>query len=78
MIIKNNFAETPLHIAEIRRCKEYFLKLAGNTTVYFYILHVMVIILASFLVCLPLIVNAMTDWLYSYFVNFFFIVNIKK
>ena len=61
-----------------RRCKEYFLKFTDNTAMYFYILYVMVIILASFLICLPLIVNAMTDWSYSYFINFFFVVIIKK
>ena len=40
-----------------QRYKEYFLKFADNTAVYFYILCVMAIILANFLVCLPLIVS---------------------
>ena len=57
-----DFAETSPSIAGIRRrCKEYFLKLGVNTAVYFYILCVIVIILASFSVCLPLIRNVMID-----------------
>ena len=40
-----DFDETPPRIAGIRqRCKEYFLKLADNTAVYFYIICVMAII----------------------------------
>lgn len=41
--------------------KDGFLKLADNTAAYFYILCVAVIILGSFLICLPLIVSAMTS-----------------
>jgi len=55
-----DFDETPPSIAGIRqRCKEYFLKLADNTAVYFYIICVMAIILISFLICLLLIVSEM-------------------
>jgi len=48
-------------IAEIQHYKEYFLKFVDNTTVYFYILCVMAIILASFLIYLLLIIGEMTD-----------------
>ena len=48
-----DFDETPPRIAGIRqRCKEYFLKLADNTAVYFYIICVMAIIFISFLIYL--------------------------
>ena len=53
--------QTLPRIAGTRRFKKCFLKLVDNTAVYFYILYVIIIILASFLVCLPLIVNAMTE-----------------
>ncbi|XP_011870599.1 PREDICTED: uncharacterized protein LOC105563544 [Vollenhovia emeryi] len=42
-------------------CKEYSLKPADTTAAYFYILCLTVIILGSFLIYLPMIVNAMTD-----------------
>ena len=48
-----------------------------NIAVYFYILRVMIIVLANLFLSIYLwLWNAMTDWSYS-FINFFF-VNIKK
>ncbi|XP_011875470.1 PREDICTED: uncharacterized protein LOC105566212 [Vollenhovia emeryi] len=42
-------------------CREYSLKPADTTAAYFYILCLTVIILGSFLIYFPMIVNAMTD-----------------
>ena len=55
-----DFDGISLRIVGIRRYKD-FLKHVDNTIVYFYILCVMVIILASFVICLSLIVSEMTD-----------------
>jgi len=66
-----DFAKTLPRIAGIRRrCKEYFLKLASNTVVYFYILY-NGYNLSQFL-SLFIFVNAMTDRSYRYFINFFY------
>jgi len=51
----------PRIVETLRRCKECFLNIADNTAVYFYILCVMAIILNSFLICLTLWTQQLSD-----------------